>query len=501
MGKQAKFYTQNIVTNQGKSLEVIDEKISNDNSFQDQDTTYNVVQGGALDIDLQNNFDLSKIHTKDQSYGPTSDSTSNSIKVPNFTVDQYGRIVSGKEVTITVPTTSSNSDSAVLSKAANSSTVTISSGGSGGVTFGAGSGISLDVATANQINIANTAPHQATNLSLSGSANSSTLSLSGGGTGSVTIVGGDNVTVSGSNNKVTITAEEEIKNILSVPVATDLNDITAPFAYIGGTPTAAQKAALHYPQTWTITGNPKIITTGGNGQPRTQILHNRTDVSVFYLRTCSSDGWTDWKKFTSDTDYVTGSSKDLNDYLWPGHFIVSNSSTTRITNSPTNASSGYGHPAYLDVYEINSGLIIQQWHFRGETAVSQLNLDNYGGVLCQRFIAFSSSTDSDGNTVRTITYAGEWSFIGAPFVYSSAPSINNCKGRLWYNTSTGTMKIYDGTDWKDLGGGDSMQVFKSTTAPTASVVSGKHNFWVDTSARKLAYYDESTSTWVNFVNP
>lgn len=73
---------------------------------------------------------------------------------------------------------------------------------------------------------------------------------------------------------------------------------------------------------------------------------------------------------------------------------------------------------------------------------------------------------------------------------SSNPASGSA-GEIYFNTTDGELKVYDGTSWSALGGGGGASVTISDTAP-ASPTAG--NLWYDsTDGRTYIYYD---STWV-----
>ena len=303
-----------------------------------------------------------------------------------------------------------------------------------------------------------------------------------------------------SKQWISLGEQDQAKTLVALPYdKTDLNNINVEYAYIQGQQiTEAQKASFHYPQDWDIASNPRVITLGYGDIHKTQILHDRTNLNHFFIRFSTTSSWTDWKKFTADTHYVSGKSPDFNDkqYLWPGHYIVKDNGSQDFQHGPDEATGGSGYPAYLDVYQVDSNLICQQWRFRGASTATQNNVSHFASVLCQRYLTFTESTDSNGNMERNITIQGDWAFIGGVRVYNSAPTVGKARGRLWYNPDTGIMKVHDGADWQDI----NSPIMVSTGASTPSVVSGRQQFWIDP-AGTLAYYDASKAKWVNFVNP
>ena len=69
---------------------------------------------------------------------------------------------------------------------------------------------------------------------------------------------------------------------------------------------------------------------------------------------------------------------------------------------------------------------------------------------------------------------------------SSAPSAP-LTGQLWYDTSAKVLKVYNGTQFKNLG---SAQI--STTAPTTS---SQGDFWYDTDDKQLYIADDNSASW------
>jgi len=105
---------------------------------------------------------------------------------------------------------------------------------------------------------------------------------------------------------------------------------------------------------------------------------------------------------------------------------------------------------------------------------------------------FATVTDGTINTDSSITvigknYAGYGEFLGENFVRMlensanpTAPT-NPLLGQLWYNATTGVIKVYNGTTFKNLG-----TATAKSTAPTSNIVG---DLWFDTVDSQLKVWD------------
>ena len=110
---------------------------------------------------------------------------------------------------------------------------------------------------------------------------------------------------------------------------------------------------------------------------------------------------------------------------------------------------------------------------------------------------FATVADGTVNTTSSVTiigknYAGYGEFLGENFIKllennanSTAPS-SPLSGQLWYDTGNTLLKVYSGTQWKNLGAATA-----SATSPTGGVAG---DMWFDSTNSQLKVYDGST--WV-----
>ena len=110
---------------------------------------------------------------------------------------------------------------------------------------------------------------------------------------------------------------------------------------------------------------------------------------------------------------------------------------------------------------------------------------------------FATVADGTVNTSSSVTiigknYAGYGEFLGENFIKllennanSTAPS-SPLSGQLWYDTGNTLLKVYSGTQWKNLGAATA-----SATSPTGGVAG---DMWFDSTNSQLKVYDGSS--WV-----
>jgi hypothetical protein len=110
---------------------------------------------------------------------------------------------------------------------------------------------------------------------------------------------------------------------------------------------------------------------------------------------------------------------------------------------------------------------------------------------------FATVADGTVNTSSSLTiigknYAGYGEFLGENFIKmlensanSSAPSAP-LAGQLWFDSGNTLLKVYSGTQWKNLGAATS-----SASAPTGGVAG---DMWFDSTNTQLKVYDGSS--WV-----
>lgn len=118
-------------------------------------------------------------------------------------------------------------------------------------------------------------------------------------------------------------------------------------------------------------------------------------------------------------------------------------------------------------------------------------LNKTDGSLLVDLIDGQLDTNSSDLTLIGRNYTGFGEFINENFIHmlenfanSSAPS-NPIKGQLWYDTSEGRLKIYNGSDFVSSGG----TAFSPTTPNGAP-----GDLWVDSTNKQLKFFDGVSST-------